>query len=72
MNVFVVLDGIVRASSVMTGWGFAVVSVEPVLTCVVKCERCTRPCVVSMTTLLYLIKYYTVVPHKVQPYDWLC
>ena len=54
--VFVVLVGIVRASSVMTGWGFAVLSLEAVLTCIVKCGKCMRPCVVSMTTLLFLKK----------------
>ena len=56
MIVFVVVGGDVRASSVMTGCGFVVVSLEFVLTCIVKCGNCMRPCVVSMTTLLFLIK----------------
>ena len=34
--VFVVVGGIVRASSVMTGCGLVVVSLEGVLTCIVK------------------------------------
>ena len=44
--VFVVIGSIVRASSVMTGWGFVFVSLEAVLTCIVKCGKCMRPCVV--------------------------
>ena len=35
--VFVVLDGIVRASSVKIVWVFAFVQLEAVLTCIVKC-----------------------------------
>ena len=54
--VFVVVGGMVRASSVMTGCGFVVVSLEAVLACIVKWGKCMRPCVVSMTTLLFLIK----------------
>ena len=53
---FVVVRGMVRASSEMTGCGLVVVSLEAVLTCIVKCGICMRPCVVSMTTLLFLIK----------------
>ena len=51
--VFVVVGGMVRASS---GCGLVVVSLEAVLTCIVKWGKCLRPCVVSMTTLLFLIK----------------
>ena len=54
--VFVVVGGMVRASSVMTGCGLVVVSLEAVLTCIVKWGKCISPCVVSMTTLLFLIK----------------
>ena len=54
--VFVVVGGMVKASSVMTGCGFVVVSFEAVLICIVKCGKCMKPCVVSMTTLLFLIK----------------
>ena len=54
--VFVVVGGIVRASSVMTGCGLVVVFIEAVLTCIVKWGKCMSPCVVSMTTLLFLIK----------------
>ena len=54
--VLVVVGGMVRASSVMTGCGFVVVSLEAVLTCIVKWGKCMSPCVVSMTTLLFLIK----------------
>ena len=36
--------------------GFAVVSLEGILTLIVKCGNCMRPCVVSMTTLLFPIK----------------
>ena len=50
--VFVVFGGMVRASSVMTGCGMVVVSLEAVFTCIVKWGKCMRPCVVSMTTLL--------------------
>ena len=59
--VFVVVGGIVRGSSRMAGCGFVVVSLEAVLTCIVKCGRCKRPCVVSMTTLLFLIKCNPVI-----------
>ena len=54
--VFVFSSGIIRASLVITGWRFVVVSLEAVLTCIVYCEKCMRPCVVSMTTLLFRTK----------------
>ena len=54
--VFFVIGAIVKESSFMTGCGFVVVSLEALLTCIVKCGKCMRPCVVSMTTLLFLIK----------------
>ena len=54
--VFVVVGGMVRALSVMTGCGLVVVSLEAVLTCIVKWGKCMSPCVVSMTTPLFLIK----------------
>ena len=57
---FVVVAGMVRASSVMTGCGFVVVSHEVVLTCIVKCWKCMVPCVVSVTTLLFLIKCHPI------------
>ena len=44
-----------------TGWGLAVVSLEANLTCIVKCGKCMRPCLVSMTTLLFLIKCNPVI-----------
>ena len=53
---FVVLGSMVRVSPVIKTWGFAVVSLEAVLTCIVKCGKCMRPCVVSMTTLLFFIQ----------------
>ena len=40
----------------MTGCGLVGVSLEAVLTYIVKCGKCMRPCVVSLTTLLVLIK----------------
>ena len=40
----------------MTGCGLVVISLEAVFTCIVKWGKCMRPCVVSMTTLLFLIK----------------
>ena len=55
VSVFVVLGGIVRASSVRTGCDFAFVSLEAVLTSVVECEKRMRVCVVPMTTLLLLL-----------------
>ena len=54
LNIFVVLGGTIRASSVMTGWGFAVVSFQAVFSCIVNCGKCMRPCLASMTTLLFL------------------
>ena len=56
VNVFVVVGGMIRASSVMTGCGLVVVSLEAVLTRIVRWGKCISPCVVSMTTLLFLIK----------------
>ena len=54
--VFVVVGGMVSALSVMTGCSLVVVSLEAVLFCIVKWGKCMSPCVVSMTTLLFLIK----------------
>ena len=54
--VLVVAGGMVRASSMMTGCGLVGVSLEAVLTCIVKWGKWMRPCVVSMTTLMFLIK----------------
>ena len=56
LTVFVVAGGMVRSSSMMTGCGLVVVSLEAVLNCIVKWGKCMRQCVVSMTTLLFLIK----------------
>ena len=54
--VFVVVGGMVRVSSVMTGCGLVVVSLEVALTYIIKWGKCMSPCVVSMTTLLFLMK----------------
>ena len=54
--VFAVFGGMVRALSVMKCCCFVVVSLEAVLNCSVKCGNCMRRRVVSMTTLLLLIK----------------
>ena len=62
--VFVVVGGMVTASSVMTGCGFVVVLLDPVLTCIVKWGKCMRPCVVLF--------FDTVVPRKTQPNFWPC
>ena len=59
--VFIVVGGIDRALSVMAGCGFVVVSLEAVLTCIVKCGKCRGPCVFSMTTLLFLMKFNPIV-----------
>ena len=59
--VFVVVGDVVKASSVMTHCGFVVVSLEVVLICIVKWGKCMRPCVVSMTTLLFIIKCNPIV-----------
>ena len=56
VTVFVVAGGIVRSASMMTGCCLVVVSLEAVFTCIVQWGKCIRPCVVSMTTLLFLIK----------------
>ena len=39
-----------------TGWGLALASVAAFLACIVRCGKWIRPCVVSMTTLLCLMK----------------
>ena len=54
--VFVVVVGMVRASSVLTGCGLVVVALEAVLICIVRWGKSMRPCVVSLTALLFLIK----------------
>ena len=56
VTVLVVAGVMVRSSSLMTGCGLVVVSLEAVLTCMIKWGKYMRPCVVSMTTLLFLIK----------------
>ena len=61
VTVFVVAGGMVRSLSMMTGCGLVVVSREAVLTCIVKWGKCIRPCVVSLTTLLFLIKCNPVI-----------
>ena len=57
--VFVVVGGIVKASSVMTGWGFVVVPLEAVLTCIVNAGR--------VYEAVCRVNDYTVIPHKMQP-----
>ena len=52
---FVVLGGIFRVSSVRTDWGFEPILIAPLLTCFVKCGKCKKPCVISMTALLCLM-----------------
>ena len=54
--VSVVLGGTVRVPSVKTNWGFPVISLAAVLTWIGKCGKSIRPCVVSMTRLLCLMK----------------
>ena len=54
--VFVVNCGIVTLSWKRTAWGLALVWRNAILTCIVKCGKWMRPCVVSMTTLLCLKK----------------
>ena len=57
--VFVVVGGMFRFSSVMTGCGLVVVSLEAVLTCIVKRRK--------MYKSVCRVDDYTVVPHKMQP-----
>ena len=52
---FVDISGIARASSGRTTWHFQPIC-ELVLTCIFRCGKFMRPCVVSVTTLLILIK----------------
>ena len=54
--VFVVICGIVILSWMRTAWGVAFVWLNALLTCIVKCGKWMRPWVVSMTTLLCLMK----------------
>ena len=51
--VFLVLGGIGKASPLRKVWGFAFLLLEAVLTCIVKCGKCMRPCVVSMATQFF-------------------
>ena len=62
--VFVVVGGIVRASSVMTGCGFVIFPLEAVLFCIVKCGK--------IYEAVCRVDDYTVVPHKMQPNYWTC
>ena len=54
--IFVVLGGILKASSLRIGCAVVNVSVEAFSTSDIRCGKCMRPCVVSMTTLLFHIK----------------
>ena len=54
--VFVVLGDFVRMSPVRADSGLAVLSLEAVLTSISKSWNWIRPCVVSLTTLFYLMK----------------
>ena len=54
--VFVVLGGIVGSWSMKTSWGFALVSLEAILSCIVRCGNFMRLCIGSMTKLLFLLK----------------
>ena len=54
--VFVVICGIVILSWMRTTWDLALVWLNALLTCIVKCGKWMRPYVVSMTTLLCLMK----------------
>ena len=62
--VFVVVGGIVRARSVMTGCRFVVVSLEAVLTCI--CQ------VREMNEAVCRVNDYTDVPHGMEPSFWSC
>ena len=54
--VFVVICGIVRLSWMKTAWDLALAWLDALLTCIVKCGKYMRPCVVSVTTLLCFMK----------------
>ena len=49
--VFVVICGIAILSWMKTTWGLALIWLNALLTCIVNCRKCMRPCVESMTTL---------------------
>ena len=59
--VFVVVGGIVRVSSVMTGCGLVFISLEAVSVCNVKWGKCKCR-----------VNDYTVVPYKLQRNYWPC
>ena len=59
--VFVVICGIVILSWMRTTWGLVLVWLNALLTCIVKCRKWMRPCVVSVTTLLCLMKCNPVI-----------
>ena len=54
--VFVVIGGTTVLSWIKTGWGLAPASIAAFLACIVRCGKWMRPCVLSMTTLLCLMK----------------
>ena len=56
VTVFVDIGGIAKALPEITVWGFANVSFRAVLTYIAECGKCMRPCVLLMTTVLFLIK----------------
>ena len=62
--VFVVVGGMVRASSVMTGCGFVFVSLEAFFN--LHCQ------VRKVYEAVCRVNDYTVVPHKMQPNYWPC
>ena len=59
--VFVVICGIVTLSYMKTACGLALVWLDALLTCIVKCGKWMRPWVVSMTTLLCLMECNPVI-----------
>ena len=61
MIVVVDFDGIIRASPVRTDWCFVAVPLEAVITCIVVCGKCMRPWLLSITTLLFIIKCNPIV-----------
>ena len=55
--VFVVIGGIVILSWMRTAGGLALDPLDALLTCIFKCGKRIRQCVVSMTTLFCLMKW---------------
>ena len=58
---FPCIGGTVILSWMRTSWGLALVPLDALLACIVKCGKWKRQCIISITTLLCLMKCNPIV-----------